>query len=283
MILQVDQHVKAFFRSILVTAATICVTGGTATASDRVDLSFELILASASPRRRELLGVLGISFRVAAADVDERAGPDELPEALVTRLAETKALTVARRAVVASHLRHGIDSRPTDPLVLAADTEVEWQGSVLGKPADAASARAMLTELRGRPHRVLTGLALAQDDRIVWSSVVQTTVWMRAYGDDEIERYVASGRPLDKAGAYGIQDGGFQPVARIEGCYTNVVGLPLCEVRRALTRSLVSGAWSLTPVRDAVDLCAALQDQAGVPGSHGAARAVDFLRSSGQA
>jgi len=148
---------------------------------------------------------------------------------------------------------------------------------VLGKPADAAGARAMLTALRGRPHRVLTGLALAQDDRIVWSSVIQTTVWMRAYGDDEIERYIASGRPLDKAGAYGIQDGGFQPVERIEGCYTNVVGLPLCEVSRALTTNRQSGPGlrrakdirGQGAVRDAVDLCVALQARAGVPGPHG--------------
>ncbi len=222
----------------------------------------EIILASASPRRRELLRTLGISCRVAAADIDEQARPGEAPAALVTRLAETKALTTARRAVVASHFRQDVNERRPGPLVLAADTEVEWQGTVLGKPADGASARAMLTDLRGRPHRVLTGLALAQGDRVVWSSVVQTTVWMREYADDEIERYVASGRPLDKAGAYGIQDGEFQPVARIEGCYTNVVGLPLCEVKRAL-------AMSQTEHQESVACCTALQEHAGVPGSHG--------------
>jgi MAF protein len=123
---------------------------------------------------------------------------------------------------------------PSDLRVLAADTEVELDGAVLGKPADDAAARAMLLALRARPHRVLTGLALADGDRIAWSSVVETTVWMRPYTDDEIAAYVASGRPRDKAGAYGIQDAAFQPVARIEGCYSNVVGLPLCEVRRAL-------------------------------------------------
>jgi septum formation protein len=234
------------------------------TVPDHVEGRSELILASASPRRRELLAVLGISFCVAAADVDEAARRGEAPDALVARLAETKALTVAQRAVVASHLRQGSEDGRPRPLVLAADTEVAWQGTVLGKPADAASARAMLTALRGRPHRVLTGLALAQHDRIVWSSVVETTVWMRTYGDDEIERYIASRRPLDKAGAYGIQDGELQPVERIEGCYTNVVGLPLCEVRRALARTenRESGY-------DLADLCTALQEQAGVPGPHG--------------
>jgi septum formation protein len=188
-----------------------------------------------------LLTILGISFRVAAADVDERVRPGEPPAALVTRLAETKALTVARRGVAASGLRQGTTSAPSDPLVLAADTEVALGGAVLGKPADDDAAQAMLLALRDRPHRVLTGLALALGDRIAWSSVVETTVWMRPYGDDEIARYIASGRPLDKAGAYGIQDAEFQPVARIDGCYTNVVGLPLCEVRRALARRQEAG------------------------------------------
>jgi septum formation protein len=194
----------------------------------------EVILASASPRRRALLAILGISFRVAAADIDERVRSGEPPATLVTRLAETKALTVARRDVAASGKRQGTPAARSDLRVLAADTEVELDGAVLGKPADDAAAQAMLLALRDRPHRVLTGLALADDDRIVWSSVVETTVWMRPYTDDEIAAYIASGRPLDKAGAYGIQDAGFQPVARIEGCYTNVVGLPLCEVRRAV-------------------------------------------------
>jgi septum formation protein len=238
------------------------------TAFDPSEHESQILLASASPRRRELLRTLGISFRVAAADIDERALPGEAPAALVTRLAETKALTAARRAVVASHFRQDADRSPSGPLVLAADTEVEWQGTVLGKPADAASARAMLTDLRGRPHRVLTGLTLAQGDRIVWSSVVQTTVWMREYADDEIEQYVASGRPLDKAGAYGIQDGELRPVTRIEGCYTNVVGLPLCEVRRALMRRQESEVRGQESDVALIDLCTALQEQAGVPGSH---------------
>jgi septum formation protein len=202
--------------------------------SDPIAGAPDLILASASPRRRALLAILGISFCVTSADIDERPRPGESPAALVTRLAETKALTVARRGVAASGKRQGTPAAPSDRLVLAADTEVELDGAVLGKPADDAAARTMLLALRDRPHRVLTGLALADGDRIAWSSVVETTVWMRPYTDDEIAAYIASGRPLDKAGAYGIQDAEFRPVARIDGCYTNVVGLPLCEVRRAL-------------------------------------------------
>jgi hypothetical protein len=93
----------------------------------------------------------------------------------------------------------------------------------------------MLDALRGRDHRVLTGVAIARGPEIIWQAVTTTLVWMRAYTDDEIAWYVATGRPLDKAGGYAIQDPEFRPVARIEGCYPNVVGLPLCEVKRALT------------------------------------------------
>jgi nucleoside triphosphate pyrophosphatase len=226
-----------------------------------------VILASASPRRRELLTILGISFRIVAADVDEHTQPGEVPTALVTRLAETKALTVARRAVAPSGLRHGTAQSDDASLVLAADTEVELDGAVLGKPPDGAAARAMLLALRGRAHRVLTGLALA---------LGETIVWMRTYTDDEIAAYIATGRPLDKAGAYGIQDAGFQPVARINGCYTNVVGLPLCEVRRALAgrqeagdrKQEERGSGQEADI-DLESLCTVLQEQARVQGSHG--------------
>jgi MAF protein len=212
----------------------------------------DFILASASPRRRELLAALGISYRVVAADIDERLLPEEAPEALVRRLAETKALAVAGRL-----------GQEEGALVLAADTEVAWQGSVLGKPTDPEHARTMLLALRDRPHTVLTGLALAQGDAVIWSRVVETAVWMRAYDDDEIERYIASGRPLDKAGAYGIQDAEFHPVARIEGCYTNVVGLPLCEVGRALRGvNPRAGERAITPD----SLCERMRVAAGVAG-----------------
>lgn len=183
-----------------------------------------LILASASPRRRELVRLLGRSHRVAAADIDETPGSDESPDDLAQRLACAKALAVAKRRA----------SRGAG-LVLAADTIVVLDGTILNKPATQHDALLMLTGLRGRDHRVLTGIALTVRGQLAWSSVVETTVWMRPYSLQEMARYVATGLPLDKAGGYGIQDGGFKPVERIDGCFTNVVGLPLCEVDLALT------------------------------------------------
>ena len=222
---------------------------------NRYDSEASLVLASASPRRRELLGLLGISFRVQAADIDEEPLAGEAPAALTSRLACTKALTVVdslseslAHAQCSLSSRHDVESETSTPtvstagskresndlIVLAADTVVVLNGAILGKPGDDSEATAMLTSLRDRAHRVFTGVALAAMGEIVWSSVVTTTVWMRGYGDHEMERYIRSGSPLDKAGAYGIQDADFRPVERIEGCLANVVGLPLCEVRRAL-------------------------------------------------
>lgn len=226
-----------------------------------------IILASASPRRRELLGALRISYRIVAADIDERSLPDEQPADLVRRLAATKALTIAARCLPEQADR-AVAAGDCEVLVLAADTEVAFNGSVLGKPTDSQHARSMLASLRDEPHVVLTGLAFARGAAVVWSSVVETAVWMRAYSDAEIARYVASGRPLDKAGAYGIQDAEFHPVSRIDGCYTNVVGLPLCEVRRALV--------SVDPPRfgslvDPKNVCEQLRLAAGV-------RCVDHAR-----
>lgn len=181
-----------------------------------------LILASASPRRRELVRLLGRRCLVVAADIDETPGAVESPDQLTQRLATSKALRVAQDA----EGEHG--------LVLAADTIVVLEDTILNKPADHHEALLMLTGLRGRDHRVLTGVALTVRGQLAWSSVVETTVWMRSYTLQEMARYVASGLPLDKAGGYGIQDGNFKPVERIDGCYTNVVGLPLCEVELAL-------------------------------------------------
>ncbi len=192
-----------------------------------------VILASASPRRRDLLASLGVSFRVVVADIDEAAHPGESPQLLAARLAATKARTVAAR-VSASNGQS--QTQTADELViLAADTVVAIDAAILGKPRDDAEALAMLLALRGRSHRVLTGLALAVGDTVAWTSVVETAVLMRSYGDDEVDAYIASGLPFDRAGAYGIQDAEFRPVAQIDGCYTNVVGLPLCEVERAFS------------------------------------------------
>jgi MAF protein len=187
-----------------------------------------LILASGSPRRRQLLARLGLSFRVVVPDLDEN-GPSasELgPEQMAAALAEAKALIVAQRE--------------RDGLVLAADTLVVDGDAVLGKPRDAAEATAMLRRLRGREHRVITAVALvdaAHPASSLSHTLTTTRVRMRPYTDVEIAAYIARGEPFDKAGAYAIQDQAFHPVASYEavpagrqGCHCNVVGLPLRAV-----------------------------------------------------
>jgi septum formation protein len=177
-----------------------------------------LLLASNSPRRRELLALGGWMFSVQAANIDESLLPGETPEAYVRRLAEGKA-----RAA----LNHARDEH----LIIGADTSVVIDGEILGKPADELEAGRMLRRLRGRTHQVYTGIAVLRvDDGNLLTAVCVTDVPMRAYSDDEIEAYVLSGDPLDKAGAYGIQNPDFQPVAHMEGCYASVMGLPLCHL-----------------------------------------------------
>ncbi len=174
-----------------------------------------VVLASTSPRRRELLTRLGIDFTSISVDVDESAGKDERPEELVRRLSHAK-------------VEKGTEAHP-DSIVIAADTVVSIDGSILGKPTDEQDAERMLRLLRNRSHVVFTGLAIAREDRMV-QYIATTTVWMRDYSDSEIAAYVGTGDPLDKAAAYAIQHPEFHPVARIEGCYANVMGLPLCRV-----------------------------------------------------
>ena len=178
----------------------------------------DLVLASNSPRRQELLGVLGLPFAVRVAAVDESEHSGETPAQMVERLAWTKAQAVPLAE---------------DELLVAADTTVDLAGEVLGKPADQADARRMLVALRGRPHAVHTGIVL-RTLRHQHLEVVTTVVVMRPYDDEELAAYLASGSPMDKAGAYGIQDLPFAPGERIEGCYLNVMGLPLCHLARAL-------------------------------------------------
>lgn len=192
-----------------------------------------LILASNSPRRRQILALGGWDFRVQAAEVDEQVLPGEDPRQYVLRLAECKARTVAQEA-------------PAGSYVIAADTTVVDHNAtepgghpakILAKPMDAEDAIAMLRQLRGRAHQVLTGLAVlkrSEDTLTLASEVVATEVVMRAYSDHEIQAYVATGDPLDKAGAYAIQHADFHPVERLHGCYANVVGLPLCVLTRML-------------------------------------------------
>lgn len=180
--------------------------------------SCQLVLASASPRRREILGRLGLPFSVRPVAVDESVLPGEDAEQAAWRLALAKAVAVAGRGVV-----------------VAADTLVVDQGEALGKPEGAEEAFAMLRRLRAREHEVITGLAILDPDgRRGYISTTRTRVWMRPYADEEIAAYVAAGEPFDKAGAYAIQSTAFRPVARCEGCYLNVVGLPLCEVVKGL-------------------------------------------------
>ena len=188
-----------------------------------------IILASASPRRREFFELLRLPFIVRTADVDETPRPGETPDVLVARLSATKAAAVAqslgaRGIGQGGELAGGLESS----LVVAADTVVVLDDEILGKPSDADHAIHMLQQLRDRAHAVYSGVTvveIASGRAAIQLST--TTVWMRDYGQAELEAYVASGDSLDKAGAYAIQHTGFRPVARIDGCYSGVMGLPL--------------------------------------------------------
>ncbi len=177
-----------------------------------------LVLASRSPRRREILAQAGIPFTVRSADVDESPLPGESPEEYVQRLAEWKA-----RAV----------SSELDEIVLGADTTVVAGHEMLAKPEGADDARRMVGLLAGRCHEVLTGICLRQGDRLRRDYAV-TRVWFSPMTAQEIDEYVSSGEPMDKAGAYGIQGLASKYIERIDGCYFNVVGLPVSLVYRKL-------------------------------------------------
>ncbi len=180
-----------------------------------------LVLASGSPRRRELLARLGLPFVIVSADVVEEPQPGEIPAAMAQRLSQDKARAVATRCPGA--------------LVLACDTVVALGDTIMGKPQDAPEAVSMLRQLRGRRHQVLTAVtALNTVDRSECTTCSITDVWMRSYTDEDIAAYVATGDPLDKAGAYAIQHAGFDPVAQLHGCYSGVMGFPLAHVVEAL-------------------------------------------------
>ena len=176
-----------------------------------------LVLASGSPRRQQLLAAMGLSFTVTVPHVDESVGADEAPLDVATRLCIAKACAAAKQH------QKGI--------IIAADTLVVLDGEILGKPINADHAVDMLTRLRNRQHQVHTGLAMldAATQRLR-QDVVTTIVCMRNYKDDELYHYVTGGDPFDKAGSYAIQHDAFHPVAAIMGCYTNVVGLPVCRL-----------------------------------------------------
>jgi len=183
----------------------------------------EVVLASASPRRKELLEQIGLEFQIVPSQAEEHILPDETPEEHVVRLSIDKASEVAERDDVKGRW------------FIGSDTIVLCDGQILGKPADEQHAAEMLRLLSGREHRVLSGYAiLDQKTGDKRAEAVSTRVRFRELTDDEITRYIACGEPADKAGAYAIQGLGVCFVSSIEGSYTNVVGLPLCRLTLAL-------------------------------------------------
>jgi septum formation protein len=181
-----------------------------------------LVLASNSPRRRQLLALADWMFHIVVANVDESTRANESPADYVLRLAETKA-----RAVNAH----------SDQIILAADTTVVDGDDILGKPQNNAEAFAMLARLRGHTHQVYTGVALLRlSDGLLLKELSVTDVPMRDYNDEEIDAYIQTGDSLDKAGAYAIQHPHFHPVASLSGCYASVMGLPMCHVVRMMRK-----------------------------------------------
>ena len=188
-----------------------------------------LILASQSPRRRELLGLTGLPFIVRAADIDETMDPGKAPFDEVARVSRLKAEAVARK--------------PED-VVIAADTIVVCEGEVLGKPRNEADAFRILSLLSGRHHEVMTGMTVVCGDKAITHTEV-TKIHFRELHPEEIRAYIASGEPMDKAGAYGIQGGAALFVDQMEGDYYNVMGLPVCRLAMIL-RSFGLPIWGVT-------------------------------------
>ena len=184
----------------------------------------KLILASQSPRRRELLGLFRLPFLIRAADIDETMDPGASPVSEVARVSLAKAQATPRME---------------EDVVIAADTIVVLDGHILGKPASKAEAVAMLTALSGRVHQVMTGVAvLCGENALVHTEI--TDVHFRTLSPEEIKDYVATGEPMDKAGAYGIQGGAALFAEKIQGDYYNVMGLPLCRLWQMLSQAAPS-------------------------------------------
>ena len=188
-----------------------------------------VILASQSPRRRELLGLTGLDFTVRAADIDETMSPGKAPFDEVARVSRLKALAVAREP---------------DDVVIAADTIVVCGGEVLGKPRDEEDAFRILSLLSGRHHEVMTGMTVLRGNEVITHTEV-TKIHFRALSPAEIRAYIATGEPMDKAGAYGIQGGAALFADQMEGDYYNVMGLPVCRLAMIL-RSLGLTIWGVT-------------------------------------
>ena len=187
-----------------------------------------LILASQSPRRRELLGLTGLDFIVRVADIDETMDPGKAPFEEVARVSRLKALAVSRE--------------PGD-VVIAADTIVVCEGKMLGKPRDESDAFRILSLLSGRTHEVMTGMTVLRDEEIVTHTEV-TKIHFRDLHPEEVSAYIATGEPMDKAGAYGIQGGAALFADQMEGDYYNVMGLPVCRLAMIL-RSLGLPVWGV--------------------------------------
>jgi len=202
-----------------------------------------LVLASNSPRRKQLLFLGGWKFRVSPVDVDERSLPGEEPLDYVLRLAMSKGQAAAGQVFA-------IADPAEDVFVVAADTTVVDGNMILGKPADEDEAERMLRSLRGRVHQVYTALTvLRRSDGSIRTDWCATDVPMRDYSDAEMMAYIRTGDPMDKAGAYAIQHSGFHPVDNLQGCFANVLGLPLCHLARTLIQA---GA---PPRRDIAQAC----------------------------
>jgi MAF protein len=191
----------------------------------RVNQKTNLLLASNSPRRKQLLALGNWKFVTAVSDVDETQQDGESPKEYVLRLAEAKALAA----------RFAEKAQGEDLVIIGSDTTVVDADAILGKPADSGDAARMLNQLRGHTHQVYTGVALHRvSDKKTITELCVTDVPMRDYSDAEIEAYIGTGDPFDKAGAYAIQHTEFQPVESMRGCYASVMGLPMCHVTRAL-------------------------------------------------
>jgi MAF protein len=188
-------------------------------------MTLSIVLASVSPRRRQLLAWTGLQFDIQPADIDETPLPGESPQTYVLRLAQSKARTALAACV------------ESDQLILAADTIVCDGDALLGKPANPEQAKDMLSKLRGRCHQVITALALLpSNNEPQQTDLCISTVCMRNYTYEEMDVYIKSGDPLDKAGAYAIQNKLFHPVSGFKGCFASVMGLPLCHLNRSLKK-----------------------------------------------
>jgi septum formation protein len=212
-------------------------------------MDIQFILASQSPRRRELIQLLGFPFQVMVADVDEDSITIPDPALNVVQTAQLKS------AKIASLL--DLPAVPPQTLILAADTTVAFAGEMLNKPANNKQARQMLKRLRHKEHEVHTGFVVLDPvSGREWHGVSTAVVTMRPYSNAEIDAYIATGDPLDKAGAYAIQHPQFQPVAGLQGCYCNVMGLPVCDLMAALEQFVGSEndpwvTWDFTAVQQA--------------------------------